>query len=231
MSKLITDSSERTSLQNAIELFKLESVANSITPHRAGTLLERIIGLSKNEIDELQDFIDKMSKDPIQYVGLIDLNELDDMDFNSATKHYLELGSKPCRLLVKTKVSTTSGADLFSIVGTLDIIGDNMQHQLTQIFTTHYILDGDKSFKSGAHTDGRINQYFRSFGIAGAPRGEWTEWKELYPLASPSDNGLMSAQDKKRLDGMKNIIVLTEEELEEIENADQVDENSIYMIY
>lgn len=52
-----------------------------------------------------------------------------------------------------------------------------MLHQITQVFTSHFVLDDDNAFSS--HVDGEIYTYFRSYGI-NAPHitnGEWTKWK------------------------------------------------------
>lgn len=74
------------------------------------------------------------------------------------------------------------------VVGVLDIISDNMGHLLTQIFTTHYILE--MGAFGGTHSDSQVFTYYRSYGIragdGSVPVGTWTDW-ELLSATGGSD--------------------------------------------
>ena len=133
-------------------------------------------------------------------IGVIALEDLDKCgeDFIA----YYGLGGKQrpsMRLLVTSEMA---GGDGRAVVGTLDIIGDNMMHQITQIFTTHLNYYKDTGFSMGAHTDTIVYQYFRSWGGFGGgnlPANQWTPWQDITPEASEKNAGLLSVKDYKAL--------------------------------
>lgn len=96
------------------------------------------------------------------------LSELDSM-----TDTYFMTNGKPTRYRVISE--TTTGIKY--VVGVLVVFSDNMGHQITQVFTSHFVLDDDNTFSS--HKDEEIYSYFRSYGIKAAhiTNGEWTKWK------------------------------------------------------
>ena len=96
------------------------------------------------------------------------LSELDGMTDTSFMTN-----GKPTRYRVISE--TTTGIKY--VVGVLVVFSDNMGHQITQVFTSHFVLDDDNTFSS--HRDDEINTYFRSYGIKAAhiTNGEWTKWQ------------------------------------------------------
>lgn len=71
-------------------------------------------------------------------------------------------------------------------VGVLDMFSDNMGHQLTEVLTTHYLVetvDGKTSVAKG-HDDNNVYTYVRSYHIQGGnsptPTGAWGEWGQAY---------------------------------------------------
>ncbi|MBD5188696.1 hypothetical protein HDR61_05300 [bacterium] len=80
------------------------------------------------------------------------------------------------------------------MVGICEVIGDSMQHVVTEVMTTHCLLRDDGSIDEG-HTDEDIRIIFRSYNI-NSPHltnetGTWTKWREL----STSDKRLMAADE------------------------------------
>ena len=69
------------------------------------------------------------------------------------------------------------------VVGTMCMFSDNMHHVLTQVLTTHFLVQ-DGVFS--AHVDSKVYTYYRSynFGAPGleGPTRQWTEWREAYGL-------------------------------------------------
>ncbi len=89
--------------------------------------------------------------------------------------------SKPTRFIVTYESSIWGVCN----VGVLETFSDDMRHQLTEVFTTHYILNDDGSNRG--HNDKTIYTYFRSYKIGGAldvPANTWSAWK----LISTSDD-------------------------------------------
>lgn len=96
------------------------------------------------------------------------MSELDGMTDASYMKN-----GKPTRYRVIAE--TTTGVKF--VTGVLVVFSDNTGHQITQVFTSHFVLDDDNAFSS--HVEDEIYTYFRSYGI-NAPHitnGEWTKWK------------------------------------------------------
>lgn len=115
-------------------------------------------------------------------IGTIALEDLDKCGEDFLAYYGLGGEQRPSMRLLVT--SNMAGGDGRAVVGTLDIIGDNMMHQITQIFTTHLNYYKDTGFSMGAHTDTIVYQYFRSWGGFGGgtlPANQWTEWQSLVP--------------------------------------------------
>lgn len=143
------------------------------------------------------------SIESINLIGVIDVEDLDGMGVSSKEAQEYALGMKQSLFIVK-------GSN--KIVGFLRVISDEQLHQITQILTTHYDIDSSGNLKTNGHDDTAIFTYYRSYGITSPnnPRGEWTAWKEVNKLenASETEAGLMSAADKKKLNGLFYITVI-----------------------
>lgn len=73
-------------------------------------------------------------------------------------------------------------------VGTLECFSDNMNHVLTQVLTTHYLLPLDGT----THTDEKIFKYWRSYhiiagGTSSIPVRTWGEWQQIYSSDNQKD--------------------------------------------
>ena len=96
--------------------------------------------------------------------------QLDNIDLDSGTIAKLMLATVPARYTVMSNNKNC---------GTLDIIGDNMGHMLTQVFETHYIVtDGELT---ASHSDDVVYRYTRSYhytsgGTSTIPVGTWGDW-------------------------------------------------------
>lgn len=70
-------------------------------------------------------------------------------------------------------------------VGVIDLFGDSMLHQLTEVLTTHYAMNSDGTLDFSAHTDTTIYRYWRSYNIQSPhltnEQGTWTSWTEAIP--------------------------------------------------
>lgn len=127
-------------------------------------------------------------------IGTVKLSELDALGVGEDELNDTILGNNGSYFRV-----TYEGGPL---VGVLQIFSDNLGHSVTQVLTTHYVLEGGEI--SGTHDDNRIFTYYRSYGRPDASgnltAGEWTQWSEL--LATTMYNGLMSKEDKVKLAGI-----------------------------
>lgn len=116
--------------------------------------------------------LSKASDDIVTIKGkVVETILLSEIDSVSASANAYASGRVPCRLIVK---------DGTFIIGVLDIISDNARHVVSEIFTTHYILQDDGNF-NGSHQDREIYIYYRSYSLDSPylPTGEWTEWRLL----------------------------------------------------
>ena len=127
-------------------------------------------------------------------IGTVKLSELDALGVGEDELNETILGNNGSYFRV-----TYEGGPL---VGVLQIFSDNLGHSVTQVLTTHYVLEGGEI--SGTHDDNRIFTYYRSYGrpdnSGNLTAGEWTQWSEL--LATTMYNGLMSKEDKAKLAGI-----------------------------
>lgn len=84
------------------------------------------------------------------------------------------------RNCTNTRYKVMSGS---FFVGILDIFSDNMYHVVTEVFTTHYLMqDGD--IAGSSHDCSKCYQYYRSFNINSpslpdVARGSWSKWNEV----------------------------------------------------
>lgn len=87
---------------------------------------------------------------------------------------------KPLIYAVIKPKYTTSG-NVNTIIGILEIIGDDMSHVVTQRLTTHCAYNANtKQFDFSSHSDNEIYQCFRSYNVNSPlltnDKGTWTDW-------------------------------------------------------
>lgn len=82
------------------------------------------------------------------------------------------------------RVVTTYGNETFT-VGVLDVYMDSMRHVITEVLTTHYILDEASGLLSSAHKDDSLYFYYRAYNIdsssltaSGVAKKTWSSWCE-----------------------------------------------------
>ncbi|MDE7441686.1 MAG: hypothetical protein K2M69_05950, partial [Muribaculaceae bacterium] len=73
--------------------------------------------------------------------------------------------------------------------GIVEIFSDSMLHVVTEVLTTHNVLDSEGNF-SGAHKCQELHSYYRSYNL-GSPylensKGSWTAW-QIYPEIDTDD--------------------------------------------
>lgn len=136
-------------------------------------------------------------------VPVIDIEDIDDL--KGADQ---QLATTPTRYAVK---AVTSRGTI--VVGLLDILSDSMRHLVTQVLTTHYLLDSDGALDTDAHMDTEVYQYYRSAKVVGGTLpvepGEWTAWKHIVP----------------------QMVTLTQEAYDALVDEGKVDENVYYHTY
>ena len=190
-----------TQLFAKLAAFKALVLKDSISPLYLGSLLEEMTDQLQQHIGDvdqeaelrqaadnsLSSRIDSESttrknaddtlKKSVDYIqGTIELEELDNMYGPALVlKKYAMEGNGPFRF-----IATINGRN----VGSVDVIGDGMGHNLTQILTTHYVAP-----EFNMHTDETVHTYIRTYvlskGSLPEPQGTWTEWRE--PYAEHSD--------------------------------------------
>lgn len=78
--------------------------------------------------------------------------------------------------------ASTLGGTTFK-VGVMEVFSDNAGHCVTEVLTTHYVLDENGEIDTTQHIDGNVFQYYRSCKISGGTLpvdvGEWTPWSSL----------------------------------------------------
>ena len=122
---------------------------------------------------ELQSTVGNIGNTP-DYVCTLDLS---DIDLDVARIQQAVLGKRPMFYIV------TDNSVGNYVVGTMCMFSDNSHHVLTQVLTTHFLVQ-DGVFS--AHVDSKVYTYYRSynFGAPGleGPTRQWTEWREAYGL-------------------------------------------------
>lgn len=114
--------------------------------------------------------------------------QLDDIDLDSGTIAKLMLATVPARYTVMSNNKNC---------GTLDIIGDNMGHMLTQVFETHYIVTDGELTES--HSDDVVYRYTRSYhhtsgGTSTIPVGTWGDWVQIYSSTNNQQIDLLETE-------------------------------------
>ena len=135
------------------------------------TALSAYLGYEMRQ--ELQSTVGNIGNTP-DYVCTLDLSDID-LDFGRIQQAIV--GTRPMFYIV---TDNTVGN---YVVGTMCMFSDNMHHVLTQVLTTHFLVQ-DGVFSS--HVDSKVYTYYRSynFGAPGleGPTRQWTEWREAYGL-------------------------------------------------
>ena len=135
------------------------------------TALSAYLGYEMRQ--ELQSTVGNIGNTP-DYVCTLDLSDID-LDFRRLQQAVL--GTRPMFYIV------TDNSVGNYVVGTMCMFSDNSYHVLTQVLTTHFLVQ-DGVFS--AHVDSKVYTYYRSynFGAPGleGPTRQWTEWREAYGL-------------------------------------------------
>ena len=122
-------------------------------------------------------------------VAVVDLADIDDLKTADC-----QLATTPTRYAVK---KTTSRGTV--VVALLDILSDDMRHVVTQVITTHYVIENGV-IDTSVHRDGELFRYYRSCKVSGGTlpvdAGEWTPWKP-FVLANVEIFGSLSAIEGK----------------------------------
>lgn len=98
-----------------------------------------------------------------------------------------------------TKPKNTTNGKVNVFIGVLEILGDDMSHVVTQIFTTHCLYSTTtKQFDFNAHTDDGIYQCYRSYNINSPlltnAKDTWTDWN---PFVDATIQTVIGALSKK----------------------------------
>lgn len=100
-------------------------------------------------------------------LGSVDIGDLDSVTVSQGMAAVLGRGPHRYNVMDDGKV-----------VGTLEVIGDEMLHVFSQVLTTHRLIEDGKLANS--HRDDRVFTYYRSMGLrdsGGITPGEWTRWR------------------------------------------------------
>ena len=103
-------------------------------------------------------------------------------------------------------VSAKRGEGVVLNVGVMDILSDNMGHQLTEVFTTHYVVETkDGRTVAGSHDDNKVFTYVRSYHIQGGtsttPTGTWGAWEQAF--LTYKDMQLFGESVKGKIDALE----------------------------
>ena len=135
------------------------------------TALSAYLGYEMRQ--ELQSTVKNIGNTP-DYVCTLDLSDID-LDF--ARIQQAILGKRPMFYIV------TDNSVGNYVVGTMCMFSDNSHHVLTQVLTTHFLVQ-DGVFS--AHVDSKVYTYYRSYNFSApgleGPTRQWTEWREAYGL-------------------------------------------------
>lgn len=104
-------------------------------------------------------------------------------------------------------------------VGVIDMFCDNQKHQLTQVLTTHYVMNnGVLDFST--HNDVKISHYYRSYNISSAKltndTGTWSAWQEDLPETLTNAISILSTSISKattKVDTLSSDMTTVKEEL------------------
>lgn len=159
-------SSERTASTIVVQIKQAGHSAMTIT---LPTATSEYAGVMSAEDKEKLDAISDAS-----VVEVVDLADIDDLKTADC-----QLATTPTRYAVK---KTTSRGTV--VVALLDILSDDMRHVVTQVITTHYVIENGV-IDTSVHRDGELFRYYRSCKVSGGTlpvdAGEWTPWQYLVP--------------------------------------------------
>ena len=141
------------------------------TPHEGSTKGVTSGGVFNAIATAKQQAIDAAKASEAELTRVIDISEIDNI--KTAAQ---QLSSAPSRYTVKTQ---RGNAEV--IVGVLDVFSDSMRHVLTEVLTTHYVLNDDGTIDTETHVDNEIFFYYRSYKLVDCPldteTGTWTKWQ------------------------------------------------------
>lgn len=185
---LISDSSSRKSLQELVQAFKLESIVGSITPLRDGTIMEKLLSLTKDETDLLEHYIKLQAQETAgaNFFGSI---EFDDLDVSDNLDDY-KFGLRPACLVVFKDGVVRGITYLFAM-------GDHLYQTFTSCFK---IEDVEKSTIDPLLYPLNVYTYYRFYSRY-PQTVTCSRWELTTPqLVNQLDDGLMSHLDKQKLD-------------------------------
>lgn len=106
----------------------------------------------------------------------ITMSELDNIGTAGSTEALEQLARRGTHL----RFRVTRGP---STLGFVDVFSDSMIHVLTEVITTHAIIDDNGRLSEGSHECQNLRTYFRSYNFASPhltnAKGTWSEWREL----------------------------------------------------
>lgn len=141
------------------------------TPHEGSTKGVTSGGVFNAIATAKQQAIDAAKASEAELTQVIDISLIDNI--KTAAQ---QLSSAPSRYTVKTQ---RGNAEV--IVGVLDVFSDSMRHVLTEVLTTHYVLNDDGTIDTETHVDNEIFIYYRSYKLVDCPldteTGTWTKWQ------------------------------------------------------
>lgn len=121
------------------------------------------------------------------------------------------------------------------VIGIIDILGDSMYHQLTEILTTH--CNNGLTMDWNVHDDTRTYKYFRSYNIRSphlpVDPYTWTDWaivdRPLNELGDSYKDSVSQGFFTEKIEELTSQhICLSESEYEALPEKDV---NKIYMVY
>lgn len=145
-----------------------------------GTEEEWLESLKADIVNELGDSENAVMSQKAVTDAITNTINLTDLDFDLSMIGKIISGGNSCKFVVMSNSRN---------VGILHCFSDDLQHMLTQVFTTHYIAP----FSGGSftHSDDKIYQYFRSYHLSGGtstiPTGTWGEWKLVFSSDNQKD--------------------------------------------
>lgn len=114
----------------------------------------------------------------------IPFSRLDDMGTSGSKADMIAFARKAADGITHSYFTVLDGSH---IIGTLLVLGDNMNHLLTQILETHCLISGG-SIDINSHLDTAVFRYYRSYNFAShdldAPAGAWSPWQEWIPAGA-----------------------------------------------
>ncbi|MBO4965871.1 MAG: hypothetical protein J6C81_06365 [Muribaculaceae bacterium] len=191
---LTTETNERVSQENAIRQSVTIASNTATTAYNEAKDAKTKVAVAQSTANAAQSTADTANATANAALPLsIEFTDLDTLGTDGSVAALRTL-------LRNTKHTRYKVVSSNFFVGILDIFGDNMNHVLTEVLTTHYNME-DGVIEGNSHQCQNFFQYFRSFNF-NSPQlketeiGKWTPWKTTsMPLgdktgtAFPGDRG------------------------------------------